>query len=97
LIREVEARATLAQRGAWERVSKGEVKRAASLASTRGEADGLARKVALLEDGLADAHEARDTIEANFQGLSDRAADINQWSEDIERQCQYLVHELMLP
>jgi hypothetical protein len=36
-------------------------------------------------------------MEANFQGLSDRAADINQWSENVERQCQYLVHELMLP
>jgi hypothetical protein len=57
-VEEVEARATLAEREAWERVSKVEVEGAASLAFARGEAEWFARWVALLKGELADARQA---------------------------------------
>jgi hypothetical protein len=86
LIKEVEAHATLAESVDRERVSKAEAKSSASLASTREDANGFARKVALLEGELADASKARDTIEANFPGLSVAwAVDVNRWWKDVER------------
>jgi hypothetical protein len=78
LIKEAEARGTLAKREARERVLKAEVESTALLASAHGEADGFARKVTLLEGELTDACQTLDTVEANIQGLSDRAADVNR-------------------
>jgi hypothetical protein len=85
LINEVEVHANLPKREAQERVSKAEVESAASLASCREEADGFTRRVALLEGELMDARQAHDTAKANFQGLLDRADDIDRWREDAER------------
>jgi hypothetical protein len=55
LIKEVHDWATLAEREACERVSRMEVENATALASTRGEAEVLPRRVALLEGELAEA------------------------------------------
>jgi hypothetical protein len=66
LIQEAEARPTLAEREAQERVSKVEVESATMLASARGEVKGFTRRVALLEGELADVLQARDTTKANF-------------------------------
>jgi hypothetical protein len=90
LIKEAEARGTLAEREAQERVLKVKAERAASLAFVHMEANESARKVALLECELVDACQAWDMAEANFQGLSDREADANQRRDDAERQCQDL-------
>jgi hypothetical protein len=51
-------------------VSKVETESVATLASTRGEADGFARKVALLEGEFADALQAHDRTEANSDWIS---------------------------
>jgi hypothetical protein len=77
LIKEVEARATLAEREAQERVLKMKVKSTTSLAFVHGEADELTRKVAVMEGELEDAHQSQDTTEVNFQGLFDKVADVN--------------------
>jgi hypothetical protein len=66
LIKEAEARATLAEREAWEWVSEMEVESAASLASAHREADGFTGTVALLEGKLTDACQAPDTSKVNF-------------------------------
>jgi hypothetical protein len=57
----VEARATLAEGEARERVLKMEAEGAASLAFVCGGPDQFDRKVALLEGELADVHQAQDT------------------------------------
>jgi hypothetical protein len=54
-VQKAKAQAILARREAWERVSKVEAESAAALASTSREAEGFARRVALLEGELADA------------------------------------------
>jgi hypothetical protein len=82
-----EARVTLAEREAWDRVLKTEMESTASLAFVCGEVDEFARKVALLEGELADMHQAWDMADANFKGLSDRVADVNRRWQDVERQC----------
>jgi hypothetical protein len=69
LIKEVEARATLAEREAQERVLKMKVKSATSLAFVHGEANELTRKVTVMEGELEDARQS--------QGLFDKVADVN--------------------
>jgi hypothetical protein len=58
-------------------VLKIEVEGATSLAFVRVEADEFTRKVVLMEGELADACQAWEMAEANFQGLSDRLADVD--------------------
>jgi hypothetical protein len=70
LIKDVEARAILAEREAHERLLKAEAESTTVLASAHGETDGFARNAALLEGELEEAHQAQDKAEANFQGLS---------------------------
>jgi hypothetical protein len=53
-VRDAKDQATLAVREAQERVSRVEVESAAALAFARGEAEDLARRVALLEGELAE-------------------------------------------
>jgi hypothetical protein len=65
-----------------------EVDSAAALLSARGEAEEFTRRIALLEGELTKARQARDTTEANSQGLINAAADIDQWWEDAQRECQ---------
>jgi hypothetical protein len=57
-MKEAEVQATLAEREAWERVSKVEAKSATSVVSTREEADGLTQVVALLEGDLMDVRQS---------------------------------------
>jgi hypothetical protein len=66
LIDEAEAQANLAEKEAQERVSKVEAESVASLASCCGEADGFARRVALLEGELTVGRQARDKAVENF-------------------------------
>jgi hypothetical protein len=58
LVREVEDQATLAEREAQERVSTMEVESAAVLASARGEVEGFAQRISLLEGELAEVCQA---------------------------------------
>jgi hypothetical protein len=55
-IKEAEARATLAERGARERVLRVEVESAAVLVSACREAEGFTWRIALLEGELEDVH-----------------------------------------
>jgi hypothetical protein len=59
-------------------VVKTEAEGTASFAFVHGEADEFTQKVALLEGELADARQAQDTVEVNFQGLSDGVANVNR-------------------
>jgi hypothetical protein len=56
---DAEDRATLAERGALERVSRVEVLNAVALASTREDAEGLVQKITLLEGELTEERWAR--------------------------------------
>jgi hypothetical protein len=55
------------------------------LASLHGEVSEFARKATLLEGELMVARQAHDMLEANFQGLSDKVAHVNQRWEDVVR------------
>jgi hypothetical protein len=70
----VEDWATLAEREAQERVSRVETENAVVLASACEDAEGLVRKVALLEGELAEARRAWEVAEEKFHDLSDAAA-----------------------
>jgi chromosome segregation ATPase len=87
----VEARATLVEMEAWDRVLKIVAGIAASLAFVHGEADEFAQKVALLEAELADVRPAQDKAEMNVQSLFDKMANVNRRWEDTKRQCRDLV------
>jgi hypothetical protein len=52
-----------------------EVQNAMALASTREDAEGLVRKIALLEGEFAEERRARELAEENFYGLSDAVVD----------------------
>jgi chromosome segregation ATPase len=91
-----EDQATLAEREARERVSRMEAKSAATLASARREAEGFTHRITPLEGELAEVRQARDTTEANSQGLFNMAADTEQRWEESERECQEWVQELIL-
>jgi hypothetical protein len=73
-VNDVEYQATLAEREALERVSRSRVENAMALASTREDTEGLARKIALLEDDLAAEHWAQEASErehrAHFEELT---------------------------
>jgi hypothetical protein len=58
-VMDAEDRATLAERGALERVSRVEVLNAVALASTREDAEGLVQKITLLEGELTEERWAR--------------------------------------
>jgi hypothetical protein len=75
VVKDVEDQDAPAEREAWERVPRVEAESAVALASAHGEAEDLARRIALLEGEPAEAHQARDTSEENYQGLSNAVAD----------------------
>jgi hypothetical protein len=52
-----------------------QAEKAATLASTHKDAEGLVWKVILLEGELAEARRAREVVEENIYGLSDVAVD----------------------
>jgi BMFP domain-containing protein YqiC len=58
LVRDAEDWVALAEREAWERVSRVEVESAVVLASARGEVEDFAQRIALLESELAEACQA---------------------------------------
>jgi hypothetical protein len=75
LVRDAEDWATLAEKGARERLVSMEAECATVLASAREETEGFTRRIGLLKGKLADARQAQDVVEENSQGLSDAAAD----------------------
>jgi hypothetical protein len=62
-VKDAENQAALAEREALDRVSRVEVENTMLLASAHEDAEGLARKFALLEDKLAAEHRAREVSE----------------------------------
>jgi hypothetical protein len=74
-VKDVEDRATLAEREAWERVSTMEMENTTTLASAREDAEDLVWVIALLEGELVEARWAREVGEEKSHGLSDAAAD----------------------
>jgi hypothetical protein len=68
--------ATRAERRAHESVI--------SLDSARGEADGVARKVILLEGELTVVRQAQDMAESKLPGLVDKAVDVERRLEEAE-------------
>jgi hypothetical protein len=62
-VKDAENRTALADREALERVSRVEAENATALASSCEDAEGLAQKIALLEDELAVEHRAREVSE----------------------------------
>jgi hypothetical protein len=87
LVWEVEARATLVEREAWERVSRVEVESDVVLASAHGEVEDLARRISLLEGELAKACQAWDITKENSRGLSNMVADVVWQLEESKREC----------
>jgi hypothetical protein len=96
LVKDTEDRATLAEREAYERVSRVEVESATELASTCEEVEGLVQKVALLEGEVVEPRQSRELAEEISHGLSDAAADAEQRREGSEREHQQQFEELTL-
>jgi hypothetical protein len=90
LVRDVEDRAALAEREAWERLLRLEAK------STTTPVEDFAQRIDLLEGKLAKAHQAQDVAEENSRGLSNAVADAERWQEESNRKCQEWVEELTL-
>jgi hypothetical protein len=61
-VKDAEDRAVLAEREAWERVSRVEVENAVALASAQEDAEGLVQKIAFLECEIAEEHRARELV-----------------------------------
>jgi hypothetical protein len=66
-VKDADDRATLVEREALERLSRVEAENATTLASTREDAEGFARKVTLLEDKLAVERRAPKVSERECQ------------------------------
>jgi hypothetical protein len=62
-VKDAEDRAALAEREPLERVSRAEAVNATTLASACEDVEGLAQKIAILEDELAAEHQAREVPE----------------------------------
>jgi hypothetical protein len=95
-IKDAEDRAALKEREARESMLRVEAKNTTSLASVHEDAEGLVRKIPLLECELAEAHWAREVAEENSHGLSDLSADAEQRREVSERECGEQFEELTL-
>jgi septin family protein len=73
-----------------------EAENAATLASAREDAEGLARKIALLEGELAEERWARELAEVSSHGFSDTVTDAECWREVSERERRVQFKELTL-
>jgi hypothetical protein len=62
-----------------------EVESVAVVASAHGEVEDFTRRIALLEGELVEVRQAQETAEENSRGLSDTAADVEQWWEESKR------------
>jgi hypothetical protein len=60
-VKDTEDRASIVEREALERVSRAEAENTTALASAREDAEGLAQKVALLQDELVAEHSLRSS------------------------------------
>jgi hypothetical protein len=79
-IKDVEDQSTLVEREIRERVSRVEMENIAMLASAHEDAEGLVRKIALLEGELAEARWAQDVVGEKSCVLFDAVADAeHQW------------------
>jgi hypothetical protein len=74
-IKDMDDRATLAQREAQVRVSRVEAETTVENASTHEDVEGLVRMIAFLEGELVEARWAREVAEENSHGLFDAVVD----------------------
>jgi hypothetical protein len=95
-VKDVEDRATLAEREAQERVLRVEAESTVAVAFALEETDGLVRKIALLEGVPTEVRRAHKVAEETSHGLSDTTADAKQWQEDFERGRREQMEELTL-
>jgi hypothetical protein len=79
--------AALFEREAWERVSRVEAENAVALVSAHEDVEVLVRKIAFLEDELAEARRAQEVAEDKSRGLSDKAAYAKHQWEVSEKGC----------
>jgi hypothetical protein len=82
-VKDVEDRATLAEREALERVSRAKVENAMALASSCEDAKGLAQKIALLEDELAAECQAWEVSEREHQEQSEEFTILQTWGSEL--------------
>jgi hypothetical protein len=95
-IEDAEDWATLVEREARERVSRAKAENTTALASAHEDAEGLVRKITLLEGGLVEECRAQELSEENSHGLSDAAADAECRWEVSEMECRVQFKELTL-
>jgi hypothetical protein len=95
-VKDAEDQAGLMEREARERVSRVEAENAAALASAREDAEGLVRKIALLEGELVEARRAREVAEEKSRGLSNAVANAEHRWEVFEKECREHFEELIL-
>jgi hypothetical protein len=74
------------EREAWERALRIEAENAAALAFAHEDAEGLVRKITLLEGELTDERRAHELAKENSHGLFDAAADVKRQWEVFERE-----------
>jgi hypothetical protein len=95
-VKDAEDRATMAEREAQERVSAVEAESVSTLTSAHEEAEGLVRKITVLEGELAEVHRAREVAKENSCGLSNVTANAEWQREESEREHREQVKELTL-
>jgi hypothetical protein len=95
-VKDAEDQAGLMEREARERVSRVEAENTAALASAHEDAEGLVRKIALLEGELVEARRAREVAEEKSRGLSNAAANAEHRWEVFEKECREHFEELIL-
>jgi hypothetical protein len=95
-VKDAEGWPTLVERVAQERVMSVEAENAMALASTHDDAEGLIRKITLLEGKLADERQAREVAKENSRGLSEEAADAERQWEVSEKEHREQFDELTL-
>jgi hypothetical protein len=93
IVRDMKDRATLAKRGAWERVSKMVVESVVVLAFAREDVASLVQRITLLRGELT-GH-VQEMAEENSWGLFDAATDAERWSEESEMESQEQFEELI--
>jgi hypothetical protein len=82
-VKDAEDRAALVEREAQEMVSREEVGNATVLAFAHEDAEGLARKFALLEDEFATEDWAREVSEREWRGQSEELTLLQTWGSKL--------------
>jgi hypothetical protein len=94
-VKDAEDRAALAEREAWERVSRVEVENAVVLASAQEDVEGLVWKITFLEGEIAEERRAWELVKDNSHGLSIAAVDVEHRWEVSKREHREQFEELI--